>query len=273
MAYDEPLLRSSQAEPQGPPPRRSSPTRWIVIGALAAIAASLLALWWMSRAQPVAAPPVATTAEVEKGTNRPKRQPLDLPSVDGSDTFLRDLVSALSAHPTLARLLATKGLVRGGTLAVVQIGDGQTPASPLAVLRPESRLRIRGVTSGPIDPQSYARWNAAAAALTSVSPTDAAQLYVNVKPLFDDAYRELGHPGGDFDAAIARAIRTLSDTPDLPREPILLQRSGYFEHDDPALRSLPPVQKQLLLLGPENRRAVVRWLHEFARALDLKTGL
>jgi hypothetical protein len=272
MAYDDLPLRSSQADGPGPPPRRSATTRWIVIGALAVVAASLLALWWMSRAQPVAAPPVATTAEVETGSNRPKRQPLDLPSVDGSDGLLRELVAALSNHPLLARLLATKGLVRGAALAIVQIGDGQTPASPLAALKPESRLRIRGTASGPIDPQSYSRWNAAAAALTSVSPADAAQLYVNVKPLFDEAYRDLGHPAGDFDGAIARAIRVLSETPDPASEPVLLQRPGYFEHEDPALQSLPPVQKQLLLLGPENRRDVVRWLHEFARALDLKAG-
>ena len=270
MDYDDLPLRSSAADPSGPSARGSSPTRWIVVGALAVIAVSVLALWWMSRAQPVVAPPVPTTAEVEKGANRPARQQVDLPSLDGSDGLLRDLVAALSQHPTLARLLATKGLVRGATLAVVQIGDGQTPAAPLSVLRPETRLQIRGTTSGPVDPQSYARWNAAAAALTSVSPGDAAQLYVNVKPLFDEAYRELGHPAGDFDRAIARAIRMLAETPDRTAEPVLLERSGYFEHDDPALRALQPVQKQLLLLGPQNRRAVVEWLHAFARALDIK---
>jgi Protein of unknown function (DUF3014) len=270
MAHDDLPLRSSQADPAGPQPRTSSPTRWIVLGAAALIAVSLLALWWMSRARPVVAPPVPTTAEVEKGIDRPARQQIDLPSLDGSDGLLRELVSALSQHPMLARLLATKGIVRGATIAVVQIGDGQTPAVPLAVLRPDSRLQIRGTTSGPIHPDSYARWNGAAAALTSVSPTDAAQLYVNVKPLFDEAYRELGQPGGDFDAAIARAIRTVSEAPDPSAAPVLLQRPGYFEHDDPALRALQPVQKQLLLLGPQNRRAIVQWLHEFARALDIK---
>ena len=271
MAHDDLPLRSSEADPAAPA-STNAPTRWIVLGAAAIVAVALLALWWMSRAQPVVAPPVPTTAEVEKGAERPARQQIDLPSLDGSDGLLRELVSALSQHPLLARLLATTGLVRGATLAVVQIGDGQTPAAPLAVLRPDSRLQIRGTASGPIDPESYTRWNAAAAALTSVSPADAAQLYVNVKPLFDEAYRNLGQGGGDFDAAIARAIRTVAETPDRSAPPVLLQRSGYFEHDDPALRALQPVQKQLLLLGPQNRRAIVQWLHDFARALDIKVA-
>ena len=40
--------------------------------------------------------------------------------------------------------------------------------------------------------------------MLSVQPADAAQLYVNVKDLFDAAYAELGHPGGNFDEAIER---------------------------------------------------------------------
>ena len=115
----------------------------------------------------------------------------------------------------------------------------------------------------------YARWNGAVAALTSVNPVDAAQVYVNVKRLFDEAYTELGYPNGDFDQAIVRAIRTLNATPDLTTEPVVLQRSNYIEYEDPALRGLLPVQKQLLLLGPTHRRAIMRWLHELARNLDL----
>ena len=52
-----------------------------------------------------------------------------------------------------------------------------------------------------------------------MSASEAAQLYVNVKPLFDQAYIELGHQGGDFDTAIVRAIEALGDTPDRPETP------------------------------------------------------
>ena len=48
----------------------------------------------------------------------------------------------------------------------------------------------------------------------------------------------------------------------------LLERPGYFEYEDAALRALQPVQKQLSLLGPENRRAVLQWRREVARHID-----
>ena len=170
----------------------------------------------------------------------------------------------------LAAARAVGGLARATTLAVEQIGDGRTPAVPLKVLRPTSRLAIVGEAAGRIDPRTYARWNDATASLTSINPADAAQLYVNVKPLFDDAYRELGHPGGDFDDSIVRAIQMLQDTPTVPTDPELFRRPGYFEHADATLRGLPPVQKQFLLIGPDNRQKILGWLKRLATVLDLK---
>ena len=98
----------------------------------------------------------------------------------------------------------------------------------------------------------------------------AAQVYVNVKQLYDQAYRDLGHPAGDFDESIVRAIQMLSETPTPSADLELLRRPGYFEQADPALKSLPPVQKQLLLIGPGNRQRLIAWLRRFATALDLK---
>jgi hypothetical protein len=160
--------------------------------------------------------------------------------------------------------------VRGLALAVVQIGDGKTPSAPLAVLRPLSRLRIIGASPAKIEPVTYIRWDSNVAALVSVSPEDTARAYVNVKQLFDEAYHELGHPDGDFDDAIVRAIRVLDATPNVAGDPVLVERPHYFEHEDPALRSLLPVQKQLLLVGPAHRRRLMAWLKDLAANLDLK---
>lgn len=273
MPFEElPLDRPVDRSPLDEPPQPPSPWRWVVVAVGGVAAGAALAFWWMSRSQPETTTPAPTTAtEVAVGSNRPQRQPLDLPSLDTSDHFIAGLVSALSQNPTLARLLATPSLVRGTTLAVVQIGQGRTPAESLKVLRPSARLSILGSGAGRIDPKSYVRWDPIVAALTSVSPADAAQLYVNVKPLFDQAYIELGHPGGDFDTAIVQAIRMLDDVPTNTETPQLLRRTNYVEYEDPALKALPAVQKQFLLIGPENRRRVLDWLHQVSEKLELKT--
>ena len=179
---DRPTAQTSL--PPAPPRPPGSAVRWVVVGLCALAGGAGLMFWWLSRAQPAPTHPAPTAAtDVAVGSNRPKQQDLDLPPLDSSDTFLHDLIAALSQNPTLARLLATPGLVRGATLAVVQIGDGRTPMTPMKVLRPQARLSISGAASGRIDASNYVRWDGATSALTSVSPADAGQLYVNVKPL------------------------------------------------------------------------------------------
>lgn len=274
MAFDDqPLARTPHPPPLDPAPGEGAPTRWIVLTALGVVAVAGLGYWWMTRAQPdplIPAPTVATEGALT--TNRPQTQHWELPALDGSDSLFRDAVAALSKHPQLARLLATNGLVRAAVLAVEQIGEGRTPANPLLVLRPTSRLAIVGTESGAIDPRTYARWDGSTRALVSIAPADAAQLYVNVKPLFDAAYADLGHPGGDFDTSIARAITMLVATPEPATTPELLRRPGYFEHTDATLRGLRPVQKQVLLIGPDNQRLLMTWLRQLATALDLSVS-
>jgi DUF3014 family protein len=278
MTLDDLPIEHSSAPPPEPlvPARSSSPVRWIVLGAAALIVGAVLTLWWLSRAQPGTANPAATApTEVAVVGNRPKSQNLDLPSLDDSDGFLRALVRTLSQHPMLAKALATPGLIRGATLATVQIGDGKTPAAPFAVLRPTTHVAIIGNgPSGKLDASTYARWNSVTDALISIRPKELAQLYVNVKPLFDQAYRDLGHPNPDFDEAIIKAIDTLDETPQVDQEPVLIRKqpAAFYEHEDQSLKALLPVQKQFLLMGPENRRRIRDWLKDLAKNLDLKTG-
>ena len=267
---DLPLNRPTPRLHEPSPPRQSSPIQWVLVGVAGVAVGAALTFWWLTRAQPAPAPPPsAAVTNADTGSSRPKRQLIDLPSLNESDGLLQSLVATLSQHPTLARFLATRGVMRASTLAVVQIGDGRTPDKPLLALRPSTRAAITGASSGPLAETNSARWDTVAAALTSVSPADAAQLYVNVKPLVDEAYIELGHADGNFDAAVVRAIQMLADTPTPASPPTLLKRPGYLEFEDPQLKALKPVQKQFLLMGADNRRRIVAWLREVARSLDL----
>lgn len=270
MAFDDlPLNRPHEPSPPRRREASSSTARWLIVGAGLVVAGSLLVLWWLSRSQPPTVTPApATMSDPNQAERRPPRQPLDLPALASSDDMLRALVGQLSRDPLLARLLATRELVRNMTLAVVQIGDGRTPAASLATLRPSARLETGA--SGKVESANFERWESAVRALQSIPAKDAAKVYVNVKPLFDEAYRELGYPQGDFDLAVVKAIRMLNATPEVTGDLVLLRREGYFEHDNPALRSLPPVQKQLILLGPNHRRRVLSWLQEVAATLELK---
>ena len=215
-----------------------------------------------------AEPAAPEPGELEEMAAEP--EPLILPLLDQSDTLLRELAAALSAHPDLAAWLVTDELIRTFTVAIENIADGQNPAPRLSALAPKSGFRTAGREADlRIDQESYDRYNGLGDLVTSLDADGAVRLYVAFTPLIAEAYRELGHPEGGFDGTLERAIRRLLDTPVVEREVLLIARLVYYEFADPMLEALSPVQKQFLDMGPRNVRVIQAKLRELAAALGI----
>lgn len=214
--------------------------------------------------RPVAPAPPPVEALVEE---------IALPSLDESDSLVRDLVAALTSHPAFAAWLIPDQLVRTFVLVVENVADGNNPAERLTPLRPTQRFRVRGEAPQlGIDPASYARYNTHAEIVASINPVGAAELYRRLYPLITEAYAELGHPDGGFDNTLQRALRILLETPVLERDVTLVPRATFFEFADDELESLHPVQKQFLGMGPRNVRAVQASLLDIARELGIDSS-
>ena len=130
------------------------------------------------------------------------------------------------ATPLLARLLATRELVRNMTLAVVQIGDGRTPAASLATLRPRSGSRPARTARW--SRRTIERWESAVRALQSIPATDAAQVYVNVKPCSTRPTANSATRRAISTSAVVKAIRMLNATPEVTGDLVLLTPRRLF---------------------------------------------
>ncbi|MEX2272478.1 MAG: DUF3014 domain-containing protein [Vicinamibacterales bacterium] len=259
-----------------PPPdlhdRRGTP-RWVVVPVVAAIVGALVYFVWVARGPvPNAAPASTTSTEIPVGAPAALALPDEpLPPVAESDSFIRRAVSLLSRHPTLARWLATDALVQRTALAVEQAGDGRSPAVPFGFARPATRAAT--VARGGdlvIDPASHRRWDDLTGAILSADPQQAAELYRHVRPLFVETYRGMGHPDGNFDAAIGRAAGRVLSTPVVQTPLVVEPRRGYVEHRSAELRALPGISRQLLLMGPANLTRLQEWTSRFIKAAGIE---
>lgn len=269
---DVTLDRERDAETAAPPPAGRVP-RWLIIPIVAGLIAAVVYFVWVAR-RPAAPTEVAPTTSTEVPVSAPAPLALPdepLPPVGESDGYVRRVVALLSQHPTLARWLAADSLVVRTAQAVEQAGDGRTPSVPFQFARPASRAAT--VSRGSdlvIDPASHRRWDDLAATLLSVDPRQAAELYRHVRPLFVETYRGMGHPDGNFDAAIGRAAGRILATPVL-QEPIVVDaRRGYVEHQSAELRALPGISRQLLLMGPANVQRLQEWTTRFIAAAGIQ---
>jgi hypothetical protein len=195
-----------------------------------------------------------------------------LPPLDGSDAAFRDLTRALSAHPLFALWLGQKELVRTLAALVLNVAEGESPRAHLAFLAPHSGFAVIERRSGRLllDPAGYARYDGVADAAQSLDPEQCARAYLVLEPLFESAYRELGHPEGGFAKALRAALGKLLEVPILEGEIPLVRVEKtvvLFELFDERLEALSIPQKHLLRMGPRNVARIQAKLRGFAEAL------
>jgi hypothetical protein len=249
----------------------------MTLAALAVVAFGVLVVLFLVFRQPTAtrpttltaAPATASAPSPAPSAAQPVPTPGPLPALDQSDEYVRSAAQALSAHPELARWLSQAALVRTLAAVVTNIADGETPRPHLEFLAPRQRFRAapgRGRQLVP-DPAGFAGYDRFADAIASIDAGAAVSVFHTLEPLFDAAYRELGHPGGRFRAGVDTALAALVDAPVPPADTPLVPHALGFRYADPRLEALSAAQKQLLRTGPRNVAIIQAKLREVQAAL------
>jgi hypothetical protein len=263
-SHDFDLRTSGAADP---PEEGRRPSVWVALAILAALIGAVA--YFIYGRQPL--PPEQAAESRPARTQAPPAPPAEpLPALDASDALIRQLVASFSSHPQLASWLATPDLVRTFVAIVDKVAIGASPAKNAAFARPKQPFQVSGSGAAiQISQASYDRYNTLATVIDSVNIDGAAKAYARIKPLCEQAYRDLGYPDGDFDKKMSLAMARLLDTP-VPEGPVGLRATSVaYQFADPDLESLSSPQKQLLRMGPRNMRIVQAKLREFVKAAGL----
>jgi len=229
--------------------------------------------WWVFRSGDDADPPVAVTPEATQPATPatlPTAPPLELPELSASDAFIREVVSRLSSHPQLAAWLVPDDLVYRFVGAVVDLAGNFTPAEHVRHLTPNegfSTQQSEGRTV--IADASFRRFDLLAATAASLDTQGTAELYVQLLPLMEEAYAELGIPDFTFSETVRLAVNNLLavQVPNGPFE-VTGEESVYI-FVDPALEDRRGLEKQLIRMGPQNARLLQQAVRELAAALGI----
>jgi hypothetical protein len=256
------------------PDRKEGKAKWIALVVVGIIVIGLGGYYLFSgkpakEPLPMTEPPKSETP-APKPSLEPAKEPLPAvrPSLADSDDWVRKKGQELSAEPGWAQWLANKNLIRRLTAAVVNISEGKSPRKHLSFLgsqKPFSALKKEGGLY--LDPQTYDRYNLVTEIISRMEAVKAVGVFKELSPLFQDAYRELGYPQGEFQAVLIHAIKELLLTPVVEgdirvKEAVL----SYWAVDD-NLEDLSEAQKHLLRMGPQNTRKIQKKLREMALLL------
>ncbi len=192
-----------------------------------------------------------------------------LPLLNDSDQLIRDGVVSLTRHEGVNAWLSPNELIRKFVAFVDGVAVGQVVKDPVWILAPEGPFLAQQISEKVylLDSASYKRYDFFTAVVVSLDARRAAEFFVLVRPMLQQAYDELGYPNRKFDDVVFQAIGRLLETPVI-NEPIRLVRPVVmYQFENKKLESLSAAQKQLIRMGPKNTRTLQVKLSEIALEL------
>jgi len=182
-----------------------------------------------------------------------------LPSLDESDTQVSSSLSQLTWRKELLKLVISEDMIRRFVVFTDNFSQGNlayehspfiSPPSSFSVI--ENKAEDQNKVNLNWNDNASRRFSLYVDLLRSLDVETLSSFYIEMKPLIDEAYAELGYPDTDFTEVLQSAITKVLDT-EIPKGSLeLVQPSVMYRFKDPELEALDDAEKLLLRIGKEN---------------------
>jgi hypothetical protein len=225
-------------------------------------------------AAPAAAVPLVEAPPVQIAASEPEividdTSLAELPSLNDSDGFVLDSISALQNGLEAIRLLANDQLVRKFVVFVDNISRGEFPQTGLPYRSLTQEMPVENIDDNlfVMDDSAFKRFDQIVDTFVSIDTDSAIILYRSLSPLFQQAYGEIGFRNVNFDDTLRSAINNVLRTDNVEGPFQLVKPSVMFLYADASIENLQDVHKQLIRLGPDNTQKLKAKLRNFSSQL------
>lgn len=216
--------------------------------------------------EPVVEVPAQPVEEPEPAPPEESTEPeVVLPGLNDSDGFVRERIQALRAGAAMLSLVADDQLIRKFVVFVENISRHEFPQTDLPFRSIGVEMPVRELDQNLflMEDDAYIRFDGFIDTMTAVDTEQAFALYRLLKPLFQQAYAEIGYRGRDFDDALRLAINNVLQATDVEGPFQLVKPSVMYLFADSELENADAVHKQLIRIGPRNSTRLMAKLAEF----------
>ena len=242
----------------------------------------------VTRAEPEPAPSApepVTWPEPESGIEavpQPDIEEVPLPMLMESDPMVLETLNSLIGEPAVIRYLVSDNIISRFVATVDTMGSRQIPGvvqvvqGPATDFKAETNLNAETVIRNEqgdeipqfvINPANYERYTPYVEMLEAVDTASLVGMYRENYPLFQEAYRQMGYPNGEFSDRLLAIIDELLASPAVSDPVQLVKPVAFFLFTDPDLEALPAGQKIMLRMGTDNAARVKARLEEIREAL------
>ena len=272
-----------------------------IVLTVALIAAFVAAVWWFELADrderrvgdgelaPVAAEPPEprhplpesiTQIDPRAGERPDERVPDDderaeesppgpLPALEDSDAYLVELLEALLGTDRIADWLVSERIAERSVVFINSLDSTPVPVEHRPVVPVPGRPQVaQDNEEERWSEANFPRYEPLIELLISISPAEAASLYVNHYPLLQEAHAALAPETDYFNDRLVDIIDHLFDPPRAGDAEFVLERyEAAYRFADETLEEASAGHKILMRIGPEHAEAVNDWLMRFRAAI------
>jgi hypothetical protein len=223
-----------------------------------------------AKAEPAPPPAPAPPPEIRHPLPAPKPEAAakPLPALDTSDTMVRHGLVDLMGRKAFAEMVLPVHLIRR---VVATVDNLPRPTAPRRVMPlkavPGAFAAAGSHEEATLDAANFARYAPYVRVLESLDSRVLVSSYVRAYPLFQQAYRELGYPKGNFNDRLIEAIDDMLAAPRVDGPIELMRPKVLYEFADPDLETRSAGQKVLIRMGADNAARVKAKLREIRGAL------
>lgn len=202
-----------------------------------------------------------------------------LPVLDESDNWIQEKLPELTWRNELLSLLITEDIIRRFVVFTDNFAQGLLAYEHSVFIQPkvkfsvdEQSLNVDGEPNvWQWDSETSKRFDLYVDLLRSVDSTILVNWYVDIKPLIDEAYLELGYED-DFTYTLQDAITRVLDM-ELPKSTMDVTRTSVmYKFQDAQLEALDDSDKLMLRIGKENLLIIKSVLLEINEKLTIRVN-
>ncbi|GAA5136945.1 DUF3014 domain-containing protein [Thalassotalea piscium] len=180
-----------------------------------------------------------------------------LPTLDQSDSWIREKLPTITWRNELLKLIVDDDMVRRFVVFTDNFAKGNVAYQHSILVKPTTKFTAQVVEE---DGQATIQWDENVTKrfslyvdlLRTIDSDLLVQWYVELKPLIDQAYAELGYPDENFTEVLHEAITRVLDM-EIPKESLALVRpSVMYKYKDQDIEQLSDADKLLLRIGKDN---------------------
>ncbi|WDE10340.1 DUF3014 domain-containing protein [Thalassomonas haliotis] len=206
-------------------------------------------------------PEIAETVQIETPEHEVELVEVEpLPTLDESDLWLQEKLPTMTWRKELLKLVIDDDMIRRFVVFTDNFAQGVLAYEHSPFVRPATSFSAKETKTFDKEHQQVWQWDENSVRrfslyvdlLRSMESERLVDWYMELKPLINEAYRELGYPDDDFTHTLQDAITRVLDM-EIPKEAMeVIRPSVMYRYKDPEIEAMDDADKLLLRLGKEN---------------------